>query len=238
VTLNAPQCVEAIQTYTDLLKQYGPPGEADATTTRATYFAGQAAMVVWSPFILDEMAGLRDNALPTCPECADDPAFLAKNAGFVPAFAGPQGQPAQYGQISAMGITTNADVDAAITFLTFWFNDGYLDWLSVSPEGKLPMRIGTAEEPNKWREGWSQLETGVDRKAKLGDIYGAETLNVLIEGTNSFQRWGFSQGQGALVGAVYEALPVPAQLRDVLDGVTTPEDAAAEMQAAVEDLQQ
>lgn len=237
VTINSPACVEAIKTYTDLLKQYGPPGEADATTTRATYFAGQAAMVIWSPFILDEMAGLRDNALPTCPECTADPMFLAKNSGFVPAFAGPQGQPAQYGQISAMGITTQADVDTAITFLTFWFNEGYLDWLAVAPEGKLPMRAGTKENPNQWREGWSQLETGVDRKAKLSDIYGSEVLNVLIDGTNRFQRWGFSQGQGALVGAVYESLPVPAQIRDVLDEVTTPNDAAVELQTAIEDLQ-
>ena len=81
----------------------------DVAGARATYFAGQAAMVVWSPFILDEMAGLRDNALPNCPECADDTAFLAKNSGFVPSFVGPSGTaPAQYGQVSLMGISTSA----------------------------------------------------------------------------------------------------------------------------------
>ena len=46
-------------------------------------------MVIWSSFILDEMAGLRNDALPTCPECEDDPAFLAKNSGVVTAHPGP-----------------------------------------------------------------------------------------------------------------------------------------------------
>ncbi|NTU85890.1 MAG: bicyclomycin resistance protein, partial [Chloroflexales bacterium] len=230
-------CVEAIATFTELVGSYGPGGEADVDTTRATYFAGQAAMVVWSPFILDEMAGLRDNALPTCPECVGDPAFLAKNSGFVPAFAGSGGEPAQYGQISSLGITTNADTERAVEFVKFWFNEGYLDWLSLSPEGKLPMRSGTADEPDKWTAGWGELETGVDRKARLGDIYGPEVLELLVQGTQSFKRWGFSQGQGALVGAVYETLPAPAQIREVLDGNMTPEEAAKELQAEVESLQ-
>lgn len=237
ITLNSAECAEAIATFTDLVKNYGPTGEADVDTTRATYFAGQAAMLVWSPFILDEMAGLRDNALPTCPECSDDPAFLAKNSGFVPAFAGPKGEPAQYGQVSSLGITTNADVEASIEFVKFWFDEGYLDWLGLSPEGKLPMRSGTADDPQKWVNGWNGLETGVDRKAKLSDIYGDEVLQLLVQGTQSFKRWGFSQGQGALVGAVYESLPAPAQVREVLDGNMTPEEAAEEMQAEVESLQ-
>jgi multiple sugar transport system substrate-binding protein len=237
VTLNSPECAEAIATFTDLVGNYGPPGEADVDTTRATYFAGQAAMVIWSPFILDEMAGLRDNALPTCPECADDPAFLAKNSGFVPAFAGSGGEPAQYGQISSLGITTNADTEQAIAFVKFWFDEGYLDWLALSPEGKLPMRSGTAEEPDKWVAGWRELETGVDRKARLGDIYGAEVLDLLVQGTESFKRWGFSEGQGGLVGAVYTSLPAPALVREVLDGSMTPEEAAEELQLEVEGLQ-
>ena len=37
-------------------------------TTRATYFAGKAAMLIWSSYLLDELAGLRDDALPTCDE--------------------------------------------------------------------------------------------------------------------------------------------------------------------------
>jgi multiple sugar transport system substrate-binding protein len=237
ITLDSPECVEAVKFFHDLLTNYSAPGVQDVVSTRATYFAGQAGMIIWSPFILDEMAGLRDNAFPSCPECTDDPAYLAKNSGIVPAFSGPSGSPAQYGQISYMGITTNADVDAAEQFLEYWLSDGYLDWLSVSVEGKFPMRRGTPENPTQFIDGWKELETGVDRKATLGSIYSEDVINTLVEGASSFDRWGFPQGQGPLVTAVYESLPVPRLLRDVLDDTMTPEDAVAEMQVEVEDLQ-
>lgn len=237
VTLDTPECIEAVDFYTNLMRNYSPPGDQDVVSTRATYFAGQAGMIVWSPFILDEMAGLRDNAFPSCPECADDPAYLATNSGIAPDFAGPSGEPAQYGQVSYMGITTNADVEAAQEFMDFWFNDAYLDWLSVSVEGKFPMRQGTPDEPTKFIDGWKELETGVDRKATLGSIYGDEIIDTLIQGAGSFNRWGFTQGQGALVTAVYEALPVPQYIRDTIDEVYTPEEAVGEMQFDVEDLQ-
>lgn len=238
ITLDSPECVEAINFYNDLETNYSPAGQQDVASTRATYFAGLASMIIWSPFILDEMCGLRDNAFPTCPECGDDPAYLAKNSGFVPKFTGPNSDtPAQYGQFSLMGITATADTAAAKEFLTFWFNDGYLDWLAVSPEGKLPMRNGTADEPTKFIDGWKGLETGVDRQEKLSACYGDDVINTLIEGVSAFDRWGFAQGQGALVQAVYQALPVPQALNDTLNGSMTPEEAAQAMQAEVEALQ-
>ena len=82
MTLDTPNCVEAIDFYTNLLSNYSPAGLQDVVSTRATYFAGQAAMIVWSPFIMDEMAGLRDAALPTCTECADNISFLGLKAQF------------------------------------------------------------------------------------------------------------------------------------------------------------
>jgi multiple sugar transport system substrate-binding protein len=238
VTLDTPAMVEAIGFYANLLSNYGPPGACGVVCTRATYFAGQAAMIVWSPFILDEMAGLRDNALPNCPECVDDPAFLAKNSGFVPAFVGPSGdQPAQWGQISNMGISTTADTEAAVQFVEFWLSDGYLDWLGVSTEGKFPMHRGTPEEPTKYIDGWATLETGVDRRAPLGDFYSQETLQALIQGATDFDRWGFAQGQGELVSGVYGELPIPTILGEVIAGSMSAEDAAAEIQTWVEDIQ-
>jgi multiple sugar transport system substrate-binding protein len=237
VTLDTPECIEAIAFYTDLLDNYGPDGIEGVVETRARYFDGKAAMIVWSPFILDEMAGLRDAALPTCEECGDDLAYLAKNSAIVPAFSGPSGSPAQYGQISSMGIGPDANLDNVKAFLNYWFNDGYLDWLAVAPEGKFPMRQGTPDNPTEFIDGWGALETGVDRRATLGEFYDAETLGTLLAGATNFDRWGFAQGQGALVGAVYAANIVPAVLRDVLDGSLTPEEAAAEIQQAVQDEQ-
>ena len=67
VTLNSPECQGAFDFYGNLMKNSSVPGNQDADTTRATYFAGDAAMVIWSSFLLDELAGLRNDALPTCP---------------------------------------------------------------------------------------------------------------------------------------------------------------------------
>ena len=239
VTLNSPEMIEAVDFYANLLANYGPPGACGVVCTRATYFAGQAAMIVWSPFILDEMAGLRDAAMPNCPECVDNPAFLAENSAIVPAFMGPSGTaPAQYGQVSNMGITTMADTEAAIQFVEFWLSEGYLDWLAVAPEGKFPMRRGTVDNPTEYIEGWSQLETGVDRRAPLGDFYSAEVLQTLIEGATGFNRWGFAQGYGALVSGVYTELPIPIGLRDVMDGNMDAATAVEEMYNWVVEIQE
>jgi multiple sugar transport system substrate-binding protein len=237
VTLDTPNCVEAIDFYTNLLGNYAPAGLQDVVSTRATYFAGQAAMIVWSPFIMDEMAGLRDAALPTCEQCVDNISYLAENSDFVPAFAGPSGAPAQYGQVSYMGIGMTDKTDAAKQFVEYWLSDGYIDWLSVAPEGKFPMRQGTADNPTEYIEGWRLLETGVDRRAPLSDYYGEEVINGLITGSDSFARWGFEQGQGELVGAVYSTLIVPEILDEVFAGMS-PEDGAAEMQLLAEEEQE
>ncbi len=234
VTLDTPNCVGAIDFFTRLLENYSPGGLQDVVSTRATYFAGQAAMIVWSPFILDEMAGLRDAALPTCPECADDPAFLAKNSAFVPSFAGPDGAPAQYGQVSYMGIGKTDKTDAAKQFVEFWLSDGYIDWLSVAPEGKFPMRQGDGSDATKYINEWRSLETGVDRKAPLSDFYSEDVINELIQGSNNFDRWGFKQGQGELVAQVYSTLIVPQTLDQVFQGTLTPAEAATSMQQQVE----
>ena len=65
VTFDSAECVEALDFYGELQQDYSVSGAQDVDTTRASYFAGQAAMIIWSTFILDEMAGLRNDALPT-----------------------------------------------------------------------------------------------------------------------------------------------------------------------------
>ncbi len=238
ITVDTPEMIEALDFYTSLMATYGPKDTATYwDQARALYFAGTVGMTVWSPFILDEMAGLRDAALPTCEQCADDPAYIAKNSAVVPAFAGPSGSPAQYGQVSYMGITTGADAEAAQQFVEFWLSEGYLDWVGVAAEGKFPMRRGTPDSPTEYLDGWAQLEVGVDRRAPLSDFYSEEILATVIEGANNFDRWGYAQGQGELVSAVYSELVFPQAIADIIDGFTTPEQAATDLQAQIEEIQ-
>jgi multiple sugar transport system substrate-binding protein len=235
ITLGSDQCREALDFYTNLTSQYSPGTGQDVETTRSTYFAGQAAMIIWSPFILDELAGLRSDAVPTCPECEGDPRFLASNTGIIPAFAGPAGSDAQYGQVSSWGIGAGSDTAGAKEFLEWFYTEGYLDWLALSPEGKLPLRQGTAEDPEEFLQGWRDLETGVDEKATLGSIYPEEVIDLLLEGTEDFNRWGFGEGRGELVSAVYSTLPLPDAIAAVLSGES---DVDAALTGAVEAAEQ
>ena len=77
---------EVLEFYKKTLK---PRGRFILAATREIYFAGKAAMIIWSPFILDELAGLRDSAPPTI---NDDPTSgeLASKTGIVTTFGGPQ----------------------------------------------------------------------------------------------------------------------------------------------------
>jgi multiple sugar transport system substrate-binding protein len=238
ITLNSPACVRAIETYQQLISQYSPGAVQNVDSTRATYFAGQAAMVIWSPFILDELGGLRNDALPTCPECQANPRFLAENSAFVPAISAEGGQPAQYGQISYLGIGTGADVEGAQAFVEYLMGEAYTDWLSIAPEGMFPMRQGTADAPDEFVTAWRELPVGVDAKAPLGEIYGDEVIDTLIEGTEQFSRWGLDQGYGGLVTSLYSSLVVPQTLSEVLNGGLSPQAAAERLQTeATEQLE-
>ena len=229
VTLNSPQCVRAFDFYGNLLKNYSVPGNQDADTTRATYFAGDAAMVIWSSFLLDELAGLRNDALPTCPECEADPQWLAKNSGVVTTLQGPDGSaPAAFGEIVSWSVLTGAN-EKTKDLVRYMMSDGYLDWLGIAPEGKVPTRPEYADD-------WAKLQAGVDKKELLSNIYSAETLQAVADSPGSFDRWGIAQGQGALAGAVGGQFVAPQAIAKMVNSGATGADAAAEAQKAAEQI--
>lgn len=234
VKLDSPECVEAFRFYGELMRDHSVKGAQDVDTTRATYFAGKAAMLIWSPFILDELAGLRNDAKPTCPQCQSDPAWLAKNSGFVTAIKGPNGtEPAQYGEISSWAVLDGA-ADPAKSFVEYMLSDSYPRWFGMSPEGRFPARTGTAEDKQKFLTAWNTSQAGVDRKQPLSAVYGEDVLDTLRKSPDTFQRWGLPQGQGKLVGAILGELPVPKALADVVGGKS---DAAAAAGRAKKDVE-
>jgi len=225
LTLNSPQCVQAIQFYTDLMKNYSVVGTQDADTTRATYFAGKAGMLVWSSFLLDELAGLRDDALPTCPQCENDKRFLSDNTGVVSAIKGPDGpKPAAWGDVVSWVMLRDSNPRVR-DFVKFMMSDGYEDWLKIAPEGKVPVRVGTAEEPRKYIDLWRTLQIGVDTKARFTDVYGPKVLDAIATSPDEFSRWG-SGGQGQLAAVVAGQFVVPQALAEVINSGTSAAQAA------------
>ncbi|WP_336208439.1 ABC transporter substrate-binding protein [Nonomuraea sp. LPB2021202275-12-8] len=230
VTLDAPPCVKAFEFYSNLAKSHSVKGMQDVDSTRATYFAGKAAMTIWSSFILDELAGLRKDALPSCPECREDPEWLAKNTGVVTALKGPDGSaPAQYGEIVSWAVMRDSATDPATKFVSFMMNEGYERWIGMAPEGKFPTRKGFEDK-------WNQLPAGVDTKKPLADVFPAEVLDALRKSPDTFGRWGIPQGQGKLVGATMGELPVPTALSGIVDGSLTAQAAATQAKTEVETI--
>ncbi len=127
VTFDSPECADALAYYAELANEYSVAGAQDVDTTRATYFAGRAAMMFWSPFLLDGMAGLRADTKPSCPQCKKNPAFLAENSGLVGPLGGPGGgEPTQFGVVATFNITADADTEAAQQLVEYLMTDGYV----------------------------------------------------------------------------------------------------------------
>jgi multiple sugar transport system substrate-binding protein len=236
VTIDSPECVEAFRWYGDIASKYSVKGNQDVDSTRGTYFAGRAAMMFWSPFLLDGMAGLRDDTKPSCPECKKDPAFLAKNSGLVGPLTGSGGgEPSQFGSVSTFNISLDGKTEAAKKLVEFMMTDGYTRWLALSPQGKYPVRLGDKSDPEKFTKAWAELESGVDRKAPLSKFYSEDSIASLKQGVESFQRWGFAQGQGPLVGALSGEQPIADAVNQVVGG-KDPAAAAKDAKSAVEEV--
>jgi multiple sugar transport system substrate-binding protein len=236
ITLNSPQCQEAFNFYGPMLKQSSVAGNQDADTTRATYFAGDAAMVIWSSFLLDELAGLRNDALPTCPQCKKDPQWLAKNTGILTQMQGPSGpNPAAWGEVVSWNILKDASPRTK-DLVTYMMSDGYLPWLEIAPEGKMPARSGTSANPKEYADGWIKLTAGVDKKEPLTDIYPAEVLNTIVASSGNFERWGIPQGQGELAAAVANQYVVPQALAKMLNSGASAADAVNQAQQGAEQV--
>jgi multiple sugar transport system substrate-binding protein len=239
VSLDSLACAEAFGAYADLIREHSVAGNQTFETARANYFAGNAAMILWSSFLLDEMAGLRNDVLPACPECQGDPAFLAKNSGVVTSLTGPSGhQPASFGEVVSWVVTAGAATDDARQLIEHMMSDGYERWLAMAPEGKLPTRAGTKADPQCYARAWARLDAGVDTKAPLSQFYDQSILDAVAASPGAFDRWGFRQGQGELVGAILGQAPVAKSLNKLITSGGDPSAAAHEADQAVETIKQ
>jgi multiple sugar transport system substrate-binding protein len=238
ITMDSPQCVAAFDFYRELMANYSVPGAQDVDTVRAAYFAGRSAMIIWSTFLLDELAGLRNDAMPSCPQCVGNPTFLAENTGVVTALQGPDGtEPAQFGEVISWAITADAAAEPSQQFVQFMLSDGYIDWLAFAPEGKFPARTGPTPGSTEFVDTWETLPVGVDTEGPLEQFYGPEVLQALQTGPENFSRWGITQGQGDLIGASLGELPVAAAVAAVTSGGVDAQTAAKQAAEALRAIQ-
>ena len=217
IRIDDQKMVEALEFY-KVLAEASPAGDLYWQQSRELYFAGKAAMIIWSPFILDELAGLRDSAPPTI---NSDPTTreLAQKTGVVTTFAGPSNpEGAAWADMRYFGITSDADTENAMAFIKYCMDEGYMNTLAIAPEGKFPVRRGTPEDPNKFVRGWSELPVGVDRKAPLQDLYPEEVINSIVAGLETASRWGVKEGQLSTASKVINSQVINRRVREFIDG--------------------
>ena len=188
-----------------VIAKASPPGELYWKQSRELYFAGKTPMIIWSPFIMDELAGLRDSAPPTINSDPTSPE-LASKTGFITNFSGPNNSKgAAWADVRYFGITADADTDEAKQFVMYSMDEGYTSTLSIAPEGKFPVRRGNASDPEAFTKAWSKLPVGVDRKAALSDLYSPDVINNIVAGLDKANRWGVKEGELSRASKVINA---------------------------------
>ncbi|MFZ0546826.1 MAG: extracellular solute-binding protein [Candidatus Promineifilaceae bacterium] len=232
VSLLHPACLEALDYYLSLISQFSPIGVQTDTSALNAYLAGRTGIIFASPAVLPALAGL-DEAYPlTCADCTT-PNFLVNNSGVLTHLQG-SGEFAtrsHFGTMSNLGITSSADQEAAAVFANYWFKDGYLKWLSVEPERKVPMRNGETAGSTTFLTAWQTLPL-VEGQPSLADIFGQELTNQLAEGVTTTNRWAFPEKQGRLVTSLYTDLTISRLLQEMLSGYFTSSQTIIEMHNA------
>jgi multiple sugar transport system substrate-binding protein len=198
-----PPCRSALDFYYSLINQYSPPGVQTDTSARNAFLDSRTGMIMTTPSILPDL--VRANRLDT-------------NTGIVTAISGdgPSAAPANLGNITYLGVTPEADPEAAAAFASYWFNEGYQEWLAIESERKVPMRWGTGDRPRFYIDAWGSEE--VLEGESLADIYGTAVVQQLRDGVAASPRWGLATGQGDLSGQVYENLTFSVVLQEMLSG--------------------
>ncbi|MCY3996820.1 MAG: ABC transporter substrate-binding protein [Rhodobacter sp.] len=223
--MDEAKLIETLDFYKALVEN-SPPGELYWKQARELYFAGKTAAIIWSPFIMDELAGLRDSAPPTI---NDDPQSreLAGLTGFGTTLRGPSREDAVgWSDVRYLGITSDADTDKAIKFIEFALSEGYDQILGIAPEGKFPVRAGTVDEPSKYQDIWATLPVGVDRRAPLGELYPEDVIAGIVAGLEVGQRWGVTEGQLATASKILNSQVLNRLFREYADGVRSAEETA------------
>lgn len=238
VVILEPACREAIEHYFTTINQFSPSGVQTDTSARNALLSGRTGMIMTSPAILPDLAGLNPEVVPSCPECVEGEEradYLAHNVGVLTEIGGPGGTPVAFGNVRGLGITTAADREAAQAFAEFWFTEGYEAWLAVNPERKVPMRLGQPDAPRLYIDAWGTTPLREGGPSLL-EIYGDEVVGRLRDGIASAPRWGVREGYGTLMTRLYNKYVISIVLQEMLSGYFNTDTTLREMYRRTVDL--
>jgi len=221
VTMDTPEMVEALRFYTGLQK-CAVPGPQYWRGAREAYELDQSGMLFYSTYIMDDLVEGSGMEVGGNVEIAVED--LALKTGFASQMEGPNGS-ASYGQLVALGIMKGADPEAQKVVEWFLTGQNYQDVLALAPFGKVPVLKSAVD-------GWSGL-------SPFFEYYSEETMAQIANGYESMQRGLFRPDydatERAVVGDIEARLLISQAISNIaLEGIMTPETAAAWLQEQVE----
>jgi len=221
VTMNTPEMIAALRFYTDL-QRAAVPGPQYWRGAREAYELGQAGMLFYSTYIMDDLvegSGMEGGGKVQIP--VED---LPGKTGFAPKMVGPNGS-ATYGQLVTLGIMEGADPAAQKVVEYFLTGQNYQDILALAPFGKVPVLESAVD-------GWKELSPYFAH-------YSSETLDQIANGFDTMQRWLFRPDydatERAVIGDIEGRKLIPQVISNIaLEGIMTPETGTAWLQEQVE----
>ncbi|MBB4284492.1 extracellular solute-binding protein [Roseospira goensis] len=152
--LDTPAMVAALEAYADLARAAGP----GALTWRARdyYLQGRAAFLVYSTFLMDDLAvpavaqdSLTGAHFPDLDGAPFDPLLVEKTAPIATLGGAAPGAIGAFSSINGLGLTGVGDPAerlAARSLALFLFRrDAYIAWLHMAPGGMIPLVRGILE---------------------------------------------------------------------------------------------
>ncbi|MBK9054868.1 MAG: extracellular solute-binding protein [Chloroflexi bacterium] len=213
-----PACLDTLDFYREIINQFSPSDVQTDISALNAYLNGQTSLIIASPSVLPIIGGVDPARRPTCAECTSAD-YLAQNSGILTSIQGRSqfAETGSFSELTYLGITTNANAAAAALFANYWFNEGYLHWLAVNPEQKVPLRLGTPAEPTQYIDAWRTFPL-VENGPTMVELFGDEVAAALSQNVADSTRWGFRQGQGQLITDLYEGKLFSILLQEMLSG--------------------
>jgi len=194
----------------------GPAGYNYWRQARQTYLTGSSAMIFYSPYIIDDIAGLvKDQQV-----LVED---LPKKTGFVSVIRGPGAASASYGQVVSFAILKGGRTEPAKKWIKFILSDGYERWLGMTPGGKTPVLKEAVEQ-------WSKHE--------IFSHYEAGFAENLASGLEKIERWGYREGRSfPLISQIYGRKIIPRLINKALEDKVQVEQAARHFRTRLKELE-
>jgi multiple sugar transport system substrate-binding protein len=215
VVVNSPEMEQTLDWYAKMLREYCPPGFIDWSEANQYYLTDRIAITIYSSYLLGDIAGVRDREWAPIEELPSKTGIVAKLNG--PKLSG------TYGEMYTLGILVGANPEVK-KWAEFLMSDGYVRWLFMAVYGKAPVRTSAIDQ---WKE------------HEILKLYDPKAIENILEGINSFHRWGYFEGVSfPVIEKIYNLYLFPKAVEQVRNQELTAAEATEWLEEEIMKLTQ